>query len=204
MIYFNNDYSEGCHQKVLDALIRTNLEQTLGYGEDEYCAAAAAKIKALCGREDAAVHFLVGGTQANLTVIAAALRPHQGALCPVGGHINVHETGAVEATGHKVLTVPSGDGKITAQQVKDVVLSHRADSSFEHMVQPKLVYISNPTEYGTLYSLAELTALSETCRELGLYLFLACPTWKITTSSAVTSVMTLSTSISLTAWAVIT
>ena len=172
MIYFNNDYSEGCHQKVLDALIRTNLEQTLGYGEDEYCAAAAAKIKALCGREDAAVHFLVGGTQANLTVIAAALRPHQGALCPVGGHINVHETGAVEATGHKVLTVPSGDGKITAQQVKDVVLSHRADSSFEHMVQPKLVYISNPTEYGTLYSLAELTALSETCRELGLYLFL--------------------------------
>ena len=172
MIYFNNDYSEGCHQKVLDALIRTNMEQTLGYGEDEYCAAAAAKIRTLCGREDAAVHFLVGGTQANLTVIAAALRPHQGALCPVGGHINVHETGAVEATGHKVLTVPSGDGKITAQQVREVVLAHRADSSFEHMVQPKLVYISNPTEYGTLYSLAELTALSETCHELGLYLFL--------------------------------
>jgi len=172
MIYFNNDYSEGCHPKVLDALVRTNMEQTLGYGEDEYCAAAAARIRALCGREDAAVHFLVGGTQANLTVIDAALRPHQGALCPVGGHINVHETGAVEATGHKVLTVPSGDGKITARQVRDVVLSHRADSSFEHMVQPKLVYISNPTEYGTLYSLSELTALSETCHELGLYLFL--------------------------------
>ena len=172
MIYFNNDYSEGCHQKVLDALIRTNMEQTLGYGEDEYCTQAAAKIRALCGREDAAVHFLVGGTQANLTVIDAALRPHQGALCPVGGHINVHETGAVEATGHKVLTVPSGDGKITAAQVEQVVLSHRADSSFEHMVQPKLVYISNPTEYGTLYSLAELEALSETCHKLGLYLFL--------------------------------
>ena len=172
MIYFNNDYSEGCHQKVLDALIRTNMEQTLGYGEDEYCAAAAAKIRKLCGREDAAVHFLVGGTQTNLTVIDAALRPHQGALCPVGGHINVHETGAVEATGHKVLTVPSGDGKITARQVRQTVLSHRADSSFEHMVQPKLVYISNPTEYGTLYSLSELEDLWETCRELGLYLFL--------------------------------
>lgn len=172
MIYFNNDYSEGCHQKVLDALIRTNLEQTLGYGEDEYCAAAAAKIRSLCGREDAAVHFLVGGTQANLTVIDAALRPHQGALCPVGGHINVHETGAVEATGHKVLTVPSGDGKITAAQVEQVVLAHRSDSSFEHMVQPKLVYISNPSEYGTLYSLSELEALSETCHKLGLYLFL--------------------------------
>ena len=172
MIYFNNDYSEGCHPRVLDALIRTNMEQTLGYGEDEYCAAAAAKIKALCGRQDAAVHFLVGGTQTNLTVIDAALRPHQGALCPVGGHINVHETGAVEATGHKVLTVPSGDGKITAGQVTQVVLSHRADSSFEHMVQPKLVYISNPSEYGTLYSLSELEALSEACKKLGLYLFL--------------------------------
>lgn len=172
MIYFNNDYSEGCHQKVLDALVKTNLVQTLGYGEDEYCAQAAAKIRTLCGREDVAVHFLVGGTQANLTVITAALRPHQGALCPVGGHINVHETGAVEATGHKVLTCPSDDGKITAQQVKDTVLAHRADSSFEHMVQPKLVYISNPTEYGTLYSLSELEALSAVCRELGLYLFL--------------------------------
>lgn len=172
MIYFNNDYSEGCHEKVLDALIRTNLVQTLGYGEDAYCAEAAAKIRKLCGREDVAVHFLVGGTQANLTVIDAALRPHQGALCPVGGHINVHETGAVEATGHKVLPQPSDDGKITAKQVRDAVIAHRSDSSFEHMAQPKLVYISNPTEYGTLYSKEELTALSETCHELGLYLFL--------------------------------
>ncbi len=172
MIYFNNDYSEGCHPKVLEALVQTNMEQTLGYGEDGHCAAAAAKIKALCGREDLAVHFLVGGTQANLTVIDAALRPHQAALCPVGGHINVHETGAVEATGHKVLTVPSDDGKITAAQVHQVVTAHRSDASFEHMAQPKLVYISNPTEYGTLYSLSELEALSQTCHELGLYLFL--------------------------------
>jgi len=172
MIYFNNDYSEGCHERVLQALCRTNLEQTLGYGEDAYCAKAAGKIRALCAREDLAVHFLVGGTQANLTVIDAALRPHQGALCAVSGHIHCHETGAVEATGHKVLTVASTDGKITAAQVERTVLAHRADGSFEHTVQPKLVYVSNPTELGTLYTLAELEALSRTCRELGLYLFL--------------------------------
>ena len=172
MIYFNNDYSEGCHQKVLDALVATNMVQTFGYSEDEYCAAAAAKIRKLIGREDAAVHFLVGGTQSNLIVIASALRPHQAALCPIGGHIATHETGAIEATGHKVMTVPSDDGKITAEQVRKVVASHRADSSFEHTTQPKLVYISNPTEYGTLYSLTELEALSATCKELGLYLFM--------------------------------
>ncbi|MGM9550612.1 MAG: threonine aldolase family protein [Faecousia sp.] len=172
MIYFNNDYSEGCHERLLEVLSSTNLEQTPGYGEDPYCAKAAAKIRALCGREDAAVHFLVGGTQANLTVIDAALRPHQGALCAVTGHINAHETGAVEATGHKVLTVPSDDGKITAAQVARVVNAHRADASFEHTVQPKLVYISNPSELGTLYTLSELEAISETCHSLGLYLFL--------------------------------
>ncbi len=172
MIYFNNDYSEGCHPKIMDALVRTNMEQTFGYSEDEYCAGAAAKIRAIIGREDAAVHFLVGGTQSNLIVIAAALRPHQAVLCPIGGHIATHETGAIEATGHKVMTVPSGDGKITAQQVRQVVKLHREDSSFEHTTQPKLVYISNPTEYGTLYSLAELEELSATCKELGLYLFM--------------------------------
>ena len=172
MIYFNNDYSEGCHPKILEALTRTNYEQTLGYGEDEYCARATEKIRTLCGRADAAVHFLVGGTQTNLTVIAAALRPHQGVLCADSGHINTHETGAVEATGHKVLGLPSKDGKITASQVRDAVLAHRADASFEHTVQPKMVYISNPTELGTLYTKAELTALRDTCRELGLYLFL--------------------------------
>ena len=172
MIYFNNDYAEGCHEAVLQALIRTNREQTPGYSEDKYCTAAAAKIRKLCGREDAAVHFLVGGTQTNLTVIDAALRPHQGALCADSGHINVHETGAVEATGHKVLPLPSVEGKISAQQVETAVLLHRADGSFEHIVQPKLVYISHPTELGTLYTRAELEALHETCRKLGLYLFL--------------------------------
>lgn len=172
MIYFNNDYSEGCHEKVLERLVQTNMAQTLGYGEDEYCAAAAAKIRAKCGRKDAAVHFLVGGTQANLTVIDAALRPHQGVLGPDTAHINVHETGAVEATGHKVLWVPHHDGKITAAQVAQTVHAHRTNGATEHTVQPKLVYISSPTELGTLYTLAELEALSRTCHELGLYLFL--------------------------------
>lgn len=172
MIYFNNDYAEGCHEQVLQALIRTNLEQTPGYGEDRYCAQAAEKIRTVCGRTDMAVHFLVGGTQANLTVIDGALRPHQGAVCAESGHIHVHETGAVEATGHKVLALPSEDGKITAGQVENVVKAHWEDSSFEHMVQPKLVYISHPSELGTLYTKAELEALSNTCRRLGLYLFL--------------------------------
>lgn len=172
MIYFHNDYSEGCHAKILERLIATNLEQTPGYGEDHHCAYAADLICKLCGRDDLAVHFLVGGTQANLTVIAAALRPHQAALGAASAHINVHETGAVEATGHKVLSVPSADGKITAQQVRSVVEAHRASGSFEHEAQPKLVYISNPTELGTLYRLAEMEALADTCHELGLYLFM--------------------------------
>jgi len=172
MFYFNNDYSEGCHEKILQALAATNLEQTPGYGEDVHCARAAEMIRTLCGREDAAVHFLVGGTQANLTVIAAALRPHQGVLGPESAHINVHETGAVEATGHKVLWAPSADGKIRADQVRTVVDAHWADASFEHIVQPKMVYISNPTEYGTLYSLQELEDLAAVCREKELYLFM--------------------------------
>lgn len=172
MIYFNNDYSEGCHPKVLEKLTSTNMEQTPGYGEDAYCCQAADKIRLLCGKEDLAVHFLVGGTQTNLTVISAALRPHQAVLGAASAHINTHETGAIEATGHKVLWIPSSDGKISAAQVENAVRSHREDGAFEHMPQPKMVYISNPTELGTLYSLKELTSLSSVCRELGLYLFL--------------------------------
>lgn len=172
MIYFHNDYSEGCHERVLQALIDTNMLQTPGYGTDDYCRTAADKIKAACGNENLDVHFLVGGTQANLTVIDAVLRPHQAALGAASAHINVHETGAVEATGHKVLSVPSADGKITAEQVRNVVDTHRASDSFEHEAQPKLVYISNPTEYGTLYTLSELQALSAICKEKDLYLFM--------------------------------
>ena len=172
MIYFHNDYSEGCHEKVLEALTRTNLEQTPGYGEDHYCAEAADLIRKECNAPDMAVHFLVGGTQANLTVIDAALRPHQAAVSADLGHINSHETGAVEATGHKVMALPSTDGKITAEQVAKMVEEHYASASFEHTTQPKLVYISSPSELGTLYSLSELEALSATCRAKGLYLFL--------------------------------
>ena len=172
MIYFNNDYSEGCHEKVLEKLAQSNLEQTPGYGEDIYCRKAADRIRKLCNNENLAVHFLVGGTQANLTVIAAALRPHQGVLSADSGHIQVHETGAVEATGHKVLALPSVAGKINARQVESYVRAHRADPSFEHTVQPKMVYISNPTEWGTLYTLKELEELSAACKRNGLYLFL--------------------------------
>ena len=172
MIYFTSDYTEGCHERILQRLMETNYEQTPGYGTDEHCRNAARYILNECGGADADVHFLVGGTQTNMTLIAAALRPHQGAVCAESGHIHVHETGSVEATGHKCLTLPSPDGKITAAQVAEMVRLHRIDESMEHMVQPKLVYISNPTEYGTIYSLAELEALSDVCRELGLYLFL--------------------------------
>jgi threonine aldolase len=172
MILFHNDYSEGCHKKILEALVNTNDLQTPGYGEDAFCARAAEKIRKCCGREDVAVHFLVGGTQTNLTVIAAGLRPHQGVLAADSGHINVHETGAIEATGHKVLWIPSVEGKISAEQIREYVKNHRADPSFEHTVQPKMVYISHPTEWGTLYSKAELEALSAACKSCGLYLFL--------------------------------
>ena len=139
MVHFECDYTQGAHPKIIEMLAETNMEQTTGYGEDQYCAHAADRIRKVCGRNDLAVHFLVGGTQANLTVIAAALRPHQAALGATSAHINVHETGAVEATGHKVLSVPSADGKITAAQVRSTVETHRASGSFEHEAQPKLV-----------------------------------------------------------------
>ncbi len=172
MIYFTSDYCEGCHPSILERMAATNFEQTPGYGTDAHCGRARALIQAQCGGADVDVHFLVGGTQANLTVISAALRPHQAAVCAHSGHINVHETGAVEATGHKILTLPSTDGKISADQVRALVHAHRSDESMEHTAQPKLVYISNPTEYGTIYQKSELEALSGACRELGLYLFL--------------------------------
>ena len=171
MIHFECDYTEGACPEVLARLTETNMLQTEGYGEDEFCAAAAERIRALCAAPDAAVHFLVGGTQTNATVISAALRGHEGPLCAVTGHINAHETGAVEATGHKVLTVPSDDGKIRAAQIADYVEAHLNDAAFEHMVRPGMVYISHPTENGTLYSLAELEEISAVCRRYGLYLF---------------------------------
>lgn len=172
MIYFNNDYSEGCHPAILEKLTLTNMEQTPGYGMDDHCDCAAEMIRKLCNREDLSVHFLVGGTQANLTVIDAALRPHQAVVGAVTAHINVHETGAVEATGHKVIALPSVDGKISAMQIKTLIEAHICDGAKEHTAQPKMVYISNPTELGTIYSKQELTDLSNVCRANGLYLFM--------------------------------
>lgn len=171
MIFFNCDYNEGAHPQILQRLVDTNMEQTIGYGCDPYCEEARRLIRKACGAPKADVHFLVGGTQTNATVIVAGLRSYQGVLCANTGHINVHETGAVEADGHKVLGLPSPDGKITAGQIEEAYRTHMEDGSAEHMVQPKMVYLSQPTELGTLYTLAELTAISEVCRANGLYLF---------------------------------
>ena len=171
MLRFECDYGEGAAPAVLELLQKTNFDQTPGYGEDEYCAKAAAQIKRLCDAPDADVHFFVGATQANLTVIAAALKPWQGVLCADSGHIHVHETGSIEATGHKCLALPGKNGKITARQIRKAVEEHRANASHEHEVQPGMVYISNPTEVGTLYNKEELTDISAACYELGLYLF---------------------------------
>ena len=172
MIRFDSDYTEGCHPRVLDALVRTNMEQTPGYGLDGYCERARALIRSACAAPEADVHFLVGGTQTNATVIAAALRPWQGVLSPDTGHINCHETGAIEAGGHKVLTLPHDNGKITAEQLRRAIDALRADGNYEHIVQPGMVYISQPTEYGTLYTKAELEAISAVCRERDLPLML--------------------------------
>lgn len=172
MIRFYCDYAEGAHPAILEKLAQTNFEQTEGYGEDHFCQEARARIRELCQTPDADVHFLVGGTQANLTVIAAALRPHEGVIATDTAHINSHETGAIEATGHKVLMVPNEEGKLTAGQVETLWAAHQADESKEHTVKPGMVYISNPTELGTLYSLEELEALSAVCRSHGLLLYL--------------------------------
>ena len=172
MIFFNSDYLEGAHPVVMAKLMETNMEQSIGYSCDPYCDAARQRIREVCEAPEADVHFLVGGTQTNTTVIASVLRPHQGVLTAVSGHINNHETGAIESTGHKVLALPSDNGKITAQQVEEYYLWQQNDESFEHIVQPGMVYISHPTEGGTLYTKAELTELSHTCRKYGLPLFL--------------------------------
>lgn len=171
MLLFHNDYNEMCHEAVLKKMVDYASFQVNGYGEDEICRHAADLIRTSCCDESLDVHFLVGGTQANLTVIDAALRPHQAALGPVSAHINVHETGAVEATGHKVIPLASADGKITAEQIDSALITHWSDSAHEHIAQPKLVYISNPTELGTVYSRQELEEISSVCKKHGLYLF---------------------------------
>ena len=171
MIYFRNDYSEGAHPKVLQSLVETNLVSTPGYGCDEYCACARELLRERFACPNADVHFLVGGTQTNLTAAAAFLRPWEAIIAADTGHIAVHETGAIEATGHKVYVVPGVDGKLTSDAIRTAVRDHQTGTE-EHMVLPRMVYVSDSTELGTIYTRAELQALSDTCRELGLYLYL--------------------------------
>lgn len=172
MYRFECDYTEGAHPKIIEALTKTNMEQTRGYGEDAHCENARRLIRSACKCPDMEVHFLVGGTQANTTVISSILRPYQAAVCADKGHIAGHETGAIEATGHKVLTLPTVDGKITAAQVRALVEAHWADATHEHQPQPAMVYLSHPTETGLLYTKKELQDLRKVCDEKGLPLFL--------------------------------
>jgi threonine aldolase len=167
-IGFRDDYSEGAHPRLLQALASASAEQNAGYGLDRHSLRAAELIRARLGGVDADVHFLSGGTQANLVAIASFLRPHQAAVAAHTGHVATHETGAIEATGHKVLAVPGDDGKLSPALVAPVLREH----GDEHMVQPKLVYVSESSEVGTIYSRDELQALSAFCREHGLLLYL--------------------------------
>ena len=150
MLRFDSDYTEGCIPEILDAIARENHTQLQGYSEDPVSDRAKAKVKALCQAPDADVHFLVGGTQTNTTVIAAALRPYQGVISPSTGHIACHETGAIEATGHKVIDLPTENGRLTAAQIRRHCAAHWANASFEHIPQPAMVYISHPAENGSL------------------------------------------------------
>lgn len=172
MIYFDTDYMAGAHPKVMERLMQTNAEQTSGYGSDVYTARAKELIKQACEAPDARVYFLVGGTQTNATVIDGILEHHEGVLAAESGHINVHESGAIEATGHKILTLPSYQGKIRADDVRNYIREFYSDDTYEHMVAPGMLYISFPTEYGTLYSLNELEDISAACHEAGIPLFI--------------------------------
>jgi Threonine aldolase len=169
MYLFNCDYLEGAHPNIMQALTAANFEQSIGYGEDAHCENAARLILEKCGNPAVHVHFLVGGTQANTTVIASLLRPYEGVLSAETGHINVHETGAIESAGHKVLALAGTLGKISARQVEEAVLLQGND---EHIVKPGMVYISHPTEFGTLYTKAELTTLYAVCQKNALPLFI--------------------------------
>ena len=172
MIHFDTDYMEGAHPEVLRRLIETNLEQTPGYGSDDYTHHAKELIRQACGKPEAGVYFLVGGTQTNATVIDGLLKHHEGVLATETAHINVHESGAIEATGHKVITLPSHDGKLHAEEVEKYITNFYRDETYEHMVAPGMVYISHPTELGTLYTLNELQALSHVCREAHIPLYM--------------------------------
>ncbi|MBQ6645089.1 MAG: low specificity L-threonine aldolase [Clostridia bacterium] len=168
---FASDYMEGAHESIMEKLVKTNRVKTGGYGEDEYCDSAKQKIRAACGANDAEIYFLVGGTQTNATVLDALLKSYQGVIAAGSGHINVHEAGAIELNGHKVIALGAVNGKLTAENVDACFNAYWQDVTHEHMVMPGAVYLSQPTEVGTLYSLKELEAISALCRKFGAYLY---------------------------------
>lgn len=172
MISFESDYTEGAHERILARLIETNLTQTPGYGSDGYCESAKEKIREACGCPHADISFLVGGTQTNATVIDTMLQAYEGVVAADTGHVSVHEAGAIEYTGHKVLTIPGENGKIAADTLADYLKGFYEESSYDHMVFPGMVYISHPTEYGTLYSRKELNDIAKVCREYEIPLYL--------------------------------
>ena len=183
-ISFTSDYMEGAHPLIMQRLMETNLEKTPGYGTDAYCEAAKAKIRSACHAPEGEIFFLVGGTQTNATVIDGLLQSYQGVIAAETGHIGVHEAGAIEFGGHKVLTLPHKNGKITAEQIEKLLCDYANDANRDHMVMPGMAYLSQPTEYGTLYSRAELTQISSVCRAHRMPLYvdgarlayaLACP-----------------------------
>lgn len=172
MLYFDCDYMEGAHPVILERLMESNMEHTYGYGNDPYCESAKEKIRAACGCPEAEIFFLVGGTQTNATVIRSLLHPVEGVIAAETGHINVHEAGAIETGGHKVLALPQREGKLDAQTLQEYLEAFERDGSNSHMVQPGMVYISHPTEYGTLYTAKELRELKHVCADHGIPLFL--------------------------------
>lgn len=172
MLHFDSDYMEGAHPAILERLVTTNFEQTAGYGEDEYSKSAKEKIKKACKCDDASVYFLVGGTQSNSTVLDALLKSYEGVISAKTGHINTHESGAVEFSGHKVIELEQHEGKIDADVLNEYLKNFFEDSNYEHMVIPGAVYISYPTEYGTLYTKDELSKISNICRKFDISLFI--------------------------------
>jgi threonine aldolase len=172
MLYFDSDYMEGAHPLILKKLTDTNMEKTPGYGTDKYCESAKEKIRKACNCPEAEIHFLVGGTQTNATVIKAFLRSYEGVLAADSGHISVHEAGAIETGGHKVLVLPQKQGKISAGQAENYISTFYKDQNHAHMVKPGMIYISHPTEYGTLYSKRELEDLSKVCKKYKIPLYL--------------------------------
>ena len=172
MFSFECDYLQGCHPKILEAFAATNLETQVGYGNDRWCDSAKEKIKEAFSCPDHDVYLLTGGTQSNALVIDSLLRPYEGVISAVSGHVNAHEAGAIEFTGHKVLALPATDGKLDAATVKGYLQGFYADGTWTHMVKPGMVYISHPTEYGTLYTADELKALKAVCSEYDIPLFM--------------------------------